>query len=62
MKNKFHECKTIKNSNSDSNKISIEKINGSWTWIFWSDKKGNQGHGIRYCPYCGKDLIANDKD
>lgn len=49
---KYHECKTI---NSTEN-ISIEKINGFWTWIFWDDKKGNKGHGIGYCPYCGAKL------
>lgn len=54
---KYHECETI----NKFDKISIEKINGSWTWIFWSDKNGNRGHGIRYCPYCGKDLISDDK-
>lgn len=39
-----------------SNKISIEKINGKWLWIFWDDKTENQCHGIRYCQYCGKYL------
>lgn len=52
MVSKYHECKTINKSEN----ISIEKINGHWTWIFWNDKKGNQGHGIRYCPYRGNDL------
>lgn len=30
MKSKYHECETI----NKSEKISIEKINGSWAWIF----------------------------
>ena len=57
MQSEYHECKTI----NEYDEISIEKIDGSWIWIFWNDKKGNRGYGIRYCPYCGKELIANDK-
>ena len=52
MSSKYHECETINKSEN----ISIEKINGNWTWIFWNDKKGNQGHGIEFCPYCGEML------
>lgn len=56
MASKYHECETINKSGN----ISIEKINGHWTWIFWSDKKENQGHGVRYCPYCGNDLEGTE--
>ena len=52
QESKYHECETINKAKN----ISIEKINGYWTWVFWSDKKGNQGHGIGYCPYCGAKL------
>lgn len=58
MSSKYHECKTINKSND----VSIEKINGSWNWVFWNDKKGNQAHGIRYCPYCGKDSDLEEKE
>ncbi len=54
MDSKYHECETINKCDN----VSIEKIKGHWTWIFWDDKKGNTGHGIRYCPYCGKDLTG----
>lgn len=37
MESKYHECETINKSEN----VSIEKIKGSWTWIFWNDKKGN---------------------
>ena len=52
----FHSCKlldTIQN-------ISVQKINGSWLWCFWDDKKRNTAHGIRNCPYCGK-LLQEDE-
>ena len=52
QESQYHECETINKSEN----ISVEKINGCWTWIFWNDKKGNQGHGIGYCPYCGAKL------
>lgn len=57
MASKYHECETINKSEN----ASIEKINGNWTWVFWNDKKGNQGHGIRYCPYCVKDLTEESQ-
>ena len=49
----IHECKTM----SSFDKISIQKHDGKWYWVFWDDKKGNTAHGIRYCPYCGKSLV-----
>lgn len=51
----FHNCKSLDTINN----ISVQKINGSWLWCFWDDKKGNTAHGIRNCPYCGK-LLAED--
>ena len=52
QESKYHECETVNKAKN----ISIEKINGYWTWVFWDDKKGNHGHGIGYCPYCGGTL------
>ena len=49
----FHVCKAL----VKQPKISIEKIGRHWFWCFWDDKKGNTAHGIRYCPYCGDDLL-----
>lgn len=50
--NKFHECEMLEKQNN----ISVQKINGSWFWVFWSEKERNQAHGIICCPYCGKRL------
>lgn len=50
--NKYHECKAMRTVDD----ISIQKIKGRWYWVFWNDKKGNQAHGIGFCPYCGEQL------
>lgn len=50
--NKYHECKAMQTASD----ISIQKIKGHWCWVFWNDKKGNQAHGIGFCPYCGERL------
>jgi len=52
MKSKYHECEILKNQDT----VSIQKVNGRWLWIFWSDNKGNEAHGIDFCPYCGEKL------
>lgn len=49
---RYHECEALANEDI----ISIQKIDGKWGWVFWDDRKGNQAHGIAFCPYCGKDL------
>lgn len=54
--NKYHECETLRNIDD----ISIQKILGKWCWIYW-DKKGNPiGHGLKFCPYCGKCLQEDE--
>ena len=50
--NERHECETIQKSRVP---ISIEKIGKQWYWILWGKKK-NEANGIRFCPYCGKEL------
>ena len=52
QESKYHECDVI----NQADNISIEKIRKHWYWVFWNDKKGNQAHGIGYCPYCGDKL------
>lgn len=49
---RYHDCKALRNIDD----ISIQKIKKHWYWVFWNDKKGNQAHGIGFCPYCGKRL------
>ena len=50
---KIHECDVLKRTKV---KLTIEKINGDWLWVYWNEKEGNTAHGIRYCPYCGEEL------
>ena len=52
----YHECKAL--SNIDN--ISIQKIKGKWCWIYWNEKGNPMGHGLRFCPYCGK-LLERDE-
>lgn len=47
-----HECNALRSIDN----ISIQNIKGRWCWVFWDDKKGNQAHGIGFCPYCGEKL------
>lgn len=49
---KFHECEVLKKRDN----VSIQKIQGSWYWVFWNEKNGNEAHGITHCPYCCKEL------
>lgn len=50
--NNYHECEILRTAKN----ISIQKIDKHYYWTFWDDKKGNQAHGIKFCPYCGKEL------
>lgn len=52
----YHECKILRNVDN----ISIQKIKGKWCWIYWNEKGSPMGHGLRFCPYCGK-LLERDE-
>jgi len=52
MESKYHECEALKKQST----ISVQKVQGRWCWVFWSDKKSNEAHGIDFCPYCGEKL------
>ena len=56
-KKDFHSCNLL----DAIQDISVQKINESWLWCFWDDKKGNIAYGIRNCPYCGKLLVEDER-
>lgn len=45
-----HECDAMKKGYAP---ITIEKHEETWLWCFWGKGPG-EGHGIRFCPYCGE--------
>lgn len=52
-----HECEVLRETEV---KITIEKIDNQWLWVFWDDKNGATAHGIKYCPYCGEKLVKGE--
>ena len=56
VKVKLHECDAL---NKDDVPITIENHDGNWIWCFWGNGHG-EGHGIRFCPYCGKFLYEQN--
>lgn len=51
-----HECETLQKSDVP---ITVECHNETWLWCFWGKGPG-EGHGIRFCPYCGKNLYEHN--
>lgn len=49
-----HACEVLRKTDV---KITIEKIDSQWLWIYHDHKRGAIAHGIQYCPYCGEELI-----
>lgn len=56
VKVKLHECDAL---NKDDVPMTIENHDGNWIWCFWGNGHG-EGHGIRFCPYCGKFLYEQN--
>lgn len=52
--NEIHECEVLEKTTVA---ITVEKINNQWLWVFHEENKNPVAHGIKYCPYCGAELI-----
>lgn len=54
-----HECDILRKTKV---KISIDNVDNQWLWVYWDDKNGNTAHGIKYCPYCGEELLKESRE
>lgn len=63
---KEHSCKVLREQNTQSSedgmavqKIGLEKImEPAWFLVNYGKDGKSQAFGIRYCPYCGKELLG----
>ena len=52
----YHECELLRHAGN----ISVQKINGKWYWVVWSEKGNPIANGLKFCPYCGTALDVDN--